>query len=274
MVQPRRLKAEPLNIDGPRRAARVFPKVPITPGLEVTHRASGTSGTIIETAHGGVKLRDRQGRDHLFRLGEGAFAINREPCTLVLERPPAPNEVALTASGSISVANAPAKIAKASRIFVEGIHDAELLERVWGDDLRIEGIVVERLDGADNLSEIVRKFGPRPGRRLGILLDHLVSGTKEQRMAAEIDHPDVLITGHPYIDIWEAVKPKVVGIEAWPSVPRGEDWKTGITTRLGVDDPPAFWRHILASINSYRDLEAPLVGAVEALIDFVTEPQP
>ena len=55
---------------------------------------------------------------------------------------------------------AKAHVARASRIWVEGVHDAELVERVWGDDLRIEGIVVERLDGADHLADEVRAFGP------------------------------------------------------------------------------------------------------------------
>ena len=112
----------------------------------------------------------------------------------------------------------------------------------------------------------------RPGRRLGILLDHLVDQSKESRLAAGIDHPDVLVTGHPFVDIWAAVKPKVVGIPAWPDVPKGENWKDGVCSRLGVDDPRRFWKQILGSVRSYADLEAPLVGAVEQLIDFVTEP--
>ena len=152
------------------------------------------------------------------------------------------------------------------------MHDAELVEKVWGDDLRVEGVVVELLDGADNLMEVVRGFGPRPGRRLGILLDHLVSDSKESRIAAGVDHPDVLVTGHPFIDVWAAVKPSVVGIPEWPEVPRGEEWKAGVCRRLGVDDPRLFWKRILGSVSSYADLEPPLVGAVEQLIDFVTEP--
>jgi hypothetical protein len=32
------------------------------------------------------------------------------------------------------------------------------------------------------------------------------------------------------------------------------------------------WRRILSSVRSYTDLETPLLGAVERLIDFVTEP--
>ncbi len=32
---------------------------------------------------------------------------------------------------------------------------------------------------------------------------------------------NVLIVGHPYVDVWQAIRPKVLGIEAWPAVPRG-----------------------------------------------------
>ena len=152
------------------------------------------------------------------------------------------------------------------------MHDAELVEKVWGDDLRVEGVVVELLDGADNLVEIVRGFGPRPGRRLGILLDHLVDDSKESRIAAGVDHPDVLVTGHPFVDIWAAVKPAVVGIERWPDVPKGQSWKDGVCAALGVDDPRLFWKRILNSVSSWTDLEPQLIGAVEQLIDFVTEP--
>ena len=56
-----------------------------------------------------------------------------------------------------------ARVARASRIWVEGIHDAALVERIWGDDLRIEGVVVEPLDGIDELPQAVRGFGPGPG---------------------------------------------------------------------------------------------------------------
>jgi hypothetical protein len=154
---------------------------------------------------------------------------------------------------------------------VEGVHDAELVERVWGDDLRVEGVVVERLDGIDDLAAVVRAFGPGPGARLGVLVDHLVPGSKEARLAASVADPHVLVTGTPFVDVWQAVKPAVVGIPAWPGVPRGEDWKTGVCTRLGVD-PSTMWPRILGSVRSYADLEPALVGAVERLIDFVTEP--
>ena len=40
---------------------------------------------------------------------------------------------------------AQARVARQSRIYVEGRHDAELVERIWGDDLRHVGVVVEHL---------------------------------------------------------------------------------------------------------------------------------
>ncbi|MDZ7679125.1 MAG: DUF3097 family protein [Acidimicrobiales bacterium] len=275
MSRPRHLAPEPLDVDGPRRRPTAHPKVAVTPGMVVEHRPSGAVGAVVEVATGRITIRDRHGRDRMLRLADGAFLVEGRPCTLVVEPTPASaGGPGTTASGSIAVPDTPARVARASRILVEGVHDAELLEKVWGDDLRVEGIVVERLDGMDDLASVVRGFGPRPGRRLGILLDHLVDRSKEQRAASAIDHPDVCITGHPYVDVWAAIRPSVVGIDAWPEVPMGEPWKEGVCARLGVDDAPGrFWKQVLGRVTSYRDLETPLVGAVEQLIDFVTEPQ-
>jgi hypothetical protein len=72
------------------------------------------------------------------------------------------------------------------------------------------------------------------------------------------------------VDVWQAVRPGVVGIEAWPVVPRGLPWKEGVCAALGWGDPPEGWRRILSRVRSYKDLETPLIGAVERLIDFVT----
>jgi hypothetical protein len=272
MTRPFRLTPDPIDVDGGRRQA-AYPKVPARPGMVVEHRPSGAVGAIVELATGRITIRDRHGRDRVLRLADGAFSVEGRPCTLVVE--PARStgrSMEITASGSIAVPDAPARVARASRILVEGVHDAELVEKVWGDDLRVEGVVVERLDGMDDLAAVVRAFGPRPGRRLGILLDHLVAGTKEQRAAAAVDHPDVLVTGHPYVDVWAAIRPSLLGIDAWPAVPKGESWKDGVCRRLGVDEPGRFWKQVLGRVSSYRDLEPPLVGAVEQLIDFVTEP--
>jgi hypothetical protein len=225
-----------------------------------------------------VILEDRHGKRREFAMLPAAFLLDGAPVTLV--RPAAttaaPAAPKRTASGSIAVAGVTARTARASRIWVEGVHDGALIERIWGDDLRIEGIVVEPLDGIDNLLDALRDFAPGPQRRVGVLVDHLIAGSKESRLAADLAKhnwaKDVLVTGHPYVDVWQAVKPTALGIEAWPSVPRGTDWKTGICAALGVSDPREMWRQVLASVDSYADVEVPLLRAVEELIDFVTVP--
>jgi hypothetical protein len=195
--------------------------------------------------------------------------ITRDLPPVVSAKPPS-SASARTASGSRAAADARAKVARASRILVEGVHDAELIEKVWGDDLRAEAIVVERLDGMDNLDGVLRAFRPGPGRKLGVLLDHLVTGSKEQRAAAAISSEHVLVTGTPFVDVWQAVRPSVAGIDAWPHVPKGVPWKDGVCAALGVGDARGYWRALLAKVSTYADLEPELVGAVEELIDFVT----
>jgi len=265
--------SEPLDLNGPPKKKRPeYAKVPAELGLTVRHRSSFKVGTIVGFDPNWVTLRGEDGREFRQRNEPGAFSYQGTAITLVRPEvtPNAPT-VEKTASGSIAVPNAPARVARPSRIYVEGIHDAELIERVWGDDLRLEGLVVQPLHGADDLAEIVRTFGPRPGRRLGVLLDHLVEGTKETRIAAEVDHPDVLITGHPYVDVWQCIKPGVIGVERWPVIERGTDWKTGVCSALGIDaEPGVVWKQLLANVSGYTDLEPSFVGAVEELIDFTT----
>jgi hypothetical protein len=234
----------------------------------VEHRASGLIGFVVRSKGGVVVLRDRRGRECPVRLLPGGFVVEGRVVTLV---PPAATRAtpSLTASGSVPVVHQ-AHVARASRILVEGVHDAELVEKVWGDDLRAEGVVVERLDGLDHVAEAVLEFEPGPGRKLGILVDHLVDGTKEWRVAQTLMSPHVLVTGTPYVDIWEAVKPSLIGLPEWPEIPRDVPWKEGVCRVLGETDPGAVWRRLLAAVHSYTDLEPPLVRAVEELIDFVT----
>ena len=260
----------PIDAPPEDRLAKVYPKVPATPGLAVTHRASGFTGTVVRLEGGGVELRGTTGLERVFRQTPGAFSVDGKAVTLV--RAPTTKRAApgITASGSVAVAGSRAKVARGGRLWVEGVHDAELVERVWGDDLREEGVVVERLDGIDHLATEIREFGPNPARRLGVLVDHLVPGSKESRLAADVAHPDVLVTGTPFVDVWQAIRPPVLGIDAWPVIATGTDWKTGICQALGFDDPRTAWKSLLAKVTSYADLEPALVGAVEQLIDFVT----
>ena len=241
-------------------------------GMTLKHTGSGFTGTVAEFTQGGdVVLTSQWGEQQSFPAHDGAFMHNGS--RVALRDPAAAKQAAprFTASGSIEANATRAPTARASRIWVEGIHDAELIEKIWGDDLREAAVAVEPLHGADDLSSAVAGFGPGPHRRLGILLDHLVDGSKESRIADTIRDGNVLICGHPYVDIWAAIKPGTIGITAWPEVPHGEPWKEGVITRLGLDTQSGpFWGRVLASVNSYRDVETPLVNAVEQLVDFVT----
>ena len=262
-----------------RRAAREVPKVEAERGLVVEDSEGRFCGAVVGYEKGAVTLEDRHGKRRAFPLAPAAFLLDGRPVTLV---PPAPADHGRgpgqgrperTASGSVAPPPSRAKVARASRIFVEGRHDAELVEKIWGDDLRDVGVVVEYLEGIDDLPAIVTRFSPAPGRRLGVLVDHLVDGSKESRLAAAVRSPDVLVVGHPFVDIWAAVRPSAVGIARWPDVPPGRPWKEGVLRALGwPPEVPAAWQRILRSVTSYADLEPELLGRVEELIDFVTVP--
>ncbi|UGT61547.1 DUF3097 domain-containing protein [Nocardia asteroides] len=255
---------------------RAVPEVAAERDLVVEDAASGFCGAVVgfDRSYDGefVKLEDRRGAVRLFALRAAAFLLDGEPVTLVRPAAAPPAAATRSASGSTRVAGLRARVARGSRIWVEGVHDAALVERVWGHDLRVEGVVVEHLEGLDNLAARLAEFEPGPGRRVGVLVDHLITGTKEDRLTQGLG-PYVLVTGHPYVDVWEAVKPSALGIAEWPRVPRGEDWKTGVCTRLRWGSPQDGWRRVQAGVDSFRDLESPLIGAVERLIDFVTEPE-
>ncbi|MCX4509134.1 DUF3097 domain-containing protein [Streptomyces sp. NBC_01619] len=262
------------DLTPPWKRSAPVPEVPAEPDLVVEEVSTGFCGAVIRCEAGTVTLEDRFGKHRVFPLEPRGFLLEGKVVTLV--RPPSGAPAARstrTASGSLAVPGARARVARAGRIYVEGRHDAELVEKVWGDDLRIEGVVVEYLEGIDDLPSIVDDFGPSADARLGVLVDHLVPGSKESRIAASVTDPHVLVVGHPYIDVWEAVKPSSLGIPAWPSVPHGQDWKTGVCRALRwPSNTGAAWQHILSRVTSYKDLEPALLGRVEELIDFVTDP--
>ncbi|HET7070486.1 MAG TPA: DUF3097 domain-containing protein [Nocardioides sp.] len=252
-----------------------------TLGLVVEEVTTDFCGEIVavERDLGTVTLEDRRGRRRGFPLGPG-FLLEGRPVVLtapvVRSAPAAPRR---TASGSVAVPGARARVARESRIFVEGRHDAELVEQVWGDDLRVEGVVVEHLGGVDDLLGALREFGPAPERRVGVLVDHLVPGSKESRIADDVRRSPVgahvLVVGHPFVDVWAGVKPERLGLRSWPDIPFGVEWKHGVCAALGWPhadqaDIARAWRQILSRVTSYADLEPALLGRVEELIDFVT----
>jgi hypothetical protein len=247
-------------------------------GLVVECAASGWCGSIVGWHKGAdgwaVVLEDRHGRSRPF-AATGSFLIDGDLVSLSRPMNPVAASSAVTASGSVAAPSSRARIAVASRIWVEGRQDAELIEKVWGDDLRDVGVIVEELGGADVLQQRLREFVPSEQRRVGVLLDHLVAGSKESRIAALAleEWPDsCLVVGHPFIDVWQSVRPAVLGIDAWPVVPFGTDWKTGVCAELGWSaDTGVSWRAILARVRTFADLEPELLGRVEELIDFVAE---
>lgn len=280
--------SEPLK-----RSRTAAPRVEAAVGLVVEDVESGWVGAIIRTERSGgqyvVELQDRQGRNRTFTLGPG-FWVDGKPVELIPPRPAPTMALAVgeqesrtdlarhgrTASGSRATSHR-ARVARGGRIWVEGRHDAELVERIWGDDLRYEGVVVEMLDGADLLMDRLSEFAPSQERPVGVLLDHLVPGSKESRLAqtARAQYDSVMITGHPFIDIWQAIKPARVGLKEWPHVPRGTDIKIGTLQALGLPhqdqaDIAHAWKQILGRVRSFHDLEPALIGRVEELVDFVT----
>ncbi|ASD23976.1 DUF3097 domain-containing protein [Cryobacterium sp. TMN-39-2] len=257
---------------------RVVPQQEAVRDLVVEEVATGFCGAVIRVEKKVVTLEDRHGKLRLFPLG-GGFLVDGEPVVLVPPRAAAPASRGRTASGSLAVADAPARVARASRIFVEGRHDAELVEKVWGADLRIEGVVVEYIEGVDNLAELLAEFKPGPTRRVGVLVDHLVPGSKESRIAEAVARGPhgrhVLVVGHPYVDVWQSVKPARLNLPVWPQIPRNIEWKHGICAALGWPhddqaDIARAWQRILGQVRTYADLEPALLGRVEQLIDFVT----
>ena len=267
-----------------RRAPKVeLPIVEALPDLILEDISSDFCGAVVRVEGRMVELEDRHGRRRMFPLGPG-FLFEGVPVAVRAPRTKTASGGSLigagrTASGSVAAPPERARVARASRIFVEGRHDAELVEKVWGADLRVEGIVVEYLEGVDHLADVLAEFTPGPGRRVGVLVDHLVPNSKESRIAEAVAHgpfrDSVLVVGHPYVDVWQSVKPARLGIAAWPTVPRNVEWKHGICEAFGWPhedqaDIARAWQRILGRVSNYADLEPQLLGRVEELIDFVT----
>jgi len=270
-----------LSDDPHRRGKPTTTDLPVARGLVIEDVESGYVGEVTGLENSGgqilMELTDRRGAARMFPLGPG-YWVEGKPVNLLPPVRQARTTPGRTASGSRAVTHE-ARTARASRIWVEGRHDAELVEKVWGDDLRYEGVVVEYLEGIDNLAEWLGEFEPGATRRVGVLVDHLVPGSKEARIADDIHRrfPGVLVLGHPYVDVWQAVKPGRIGLAEWPHVPRGTDIKIGTLRALGWPhrdqaDIAAAWKRILGRVRDFRDLEPSLLGRVEELVDFVTEP--
>jgi hypothetical protein len=205
----------------PRRVS--YPTVQAQPGLIIEHRPSSQVGFIVRADHTAVVLRDKAGRECAVRYLPGAFIVDGEVVTLL-----PPDRTAL--------------------LLVAGTEGAQLVDTLWGDELRAEGVSVQHFDPWRGASDTIAAWRPAAGRRLGVLV-----GTRDR---LELLLPNVLVLAVPFPEIWLGVKPTVLGLPEWP------------------DDPAAtaepVRQRLLASVRSYADLEPTLVGAVETLVDFMT----
>ena len=126
------------------------------------------------------------------------------------------------------------------------------------------------MHGADDLAAAVAEFRPGPVATAG-------RDPRPPRRRFEGDapcgdgrDPAVLITGHPFVDVWAGIRPQVLGLDRWPEVPKGRPWKEGLCAALGVQ-PETFWPTLRNRVATFADLEPELVGAVERAIDFTAE---
>ena len=218
-----------------------------------------------------VTLRDRRQRRRHFAWKPGGFLLDGRPVTLT--RPaPGPAVGAGVHRQRIGRRRAAprARVAAASRIWVEGRHDAELVEHVWGDDLRDLGIVVEPMHGIDDL--VGRRGGVRTlaARRLGVLVDHLVarfegvSAGRGRRAIRTCSSP-----GTRSSTCGPAWRPTCSASTGGRTCPASVPWKEGLCRALGTD-VDGFWPRLRNQVRTYADLRPELVGAVEQLLDFVT----
>ena len=102
---------------------------------------------------------------------------------------------------------------------------------------------------------------------LSLMASAIVPRWWGQRIADQVDSPHVLVVGHPYVDIWNCVRPVSLGIDSWPEVPKPLDWKTGVCEALGWGTPQEGWRRVLGAVQDFSDLDAHLIRAMEQALD-------
>ena len=249
------------------------PSVEAEIDLVVEDPSSGFVGAVVRCEKDVVHLEDRFGKVRGYPLGPG-FWVDGRPVVLVRPKQAGPvrpdaQRLGLDLRGRRPGAGRPRRAASTSRASTT----PSWSRRSGATTCAIEGVVVEPLHGVDDLPAIVKEFRPTQGRRLGVLVDHLVRGSKESRIAEQITGEHALVVGHPFIDIWQAVKPSVVGIKAWPVDPEGRalEGRRLHGAWAGRTTPATSGRSASSpACSSFTDLEPELLGRVEELIDFVT----
>ena len=116
-----------------------YDEVPAKPGTVFEVFADGYVGAVVgweKTPQGDMlRLEDRHGKTRIFPVRAGAFMVDGQRVTPTRYVPP--RQPRRSNSGSRMVEHHEARVALPSRIWVEGIHDAAIVERIWGHDLRV-----------------------------------------------------------------------------------------------------------------------------------------
>ena len=265
-------------IDGPARTAAQYPHRAAEPGIRVLHRASGFTGTLVALEGDDVVLRGHTGLERRYQNVPGTFAVEGTPTHLVSPRRArrrraarSPKDVR-TASGSRAVDGraGPGRRAPAA----SGWRASTTPNSSSGCGATISASRASWSNGSTvptTWPPRCARSAPRATAASACCSTTSCPGARKPGWRRAIDDPHVLVTGTPFVDVWEAVRPAAVGIRAWPVVPKGQNWKDGVCAALGVDDPRTMWRRILAAVSDWKQLEQPFVAAVEQLIDFVTE---
>ncbi len=248
--------------------------------MVVEDAETGYVGAVVRVEYGRIDLEDRYGKTRGFPLGPG-YLLDGLPVILTArgaQRLPARGERHPARSRCRArVPGWPGPAGSMSRADTTLNSSRRYGERTCESKVSSSNISV----ASTTWWRSSPSSGPARGRRLGVLVDHLVAGSKEARIAEVVRRgpggSDTLVVGHPYVDIWQAVKPQRVGLAAWPRVPRHIEWKHGVCDALGWPhadqaDIAAAWRRIRSQVRDWTDLEPALIGRVEELIDFVTQP--
>ena len=251
------------------------PNSPATTDVVAEDPLSGFCGAVVACTSTAVTLEDRAGRRRLFPLTSGAFLVDGRQVTLVRPRPAA----AGTGAVRVRLQGGDGCAGQDGQGGADLGRRASMMRPWWngsgGTTCGSRASSSSRSTGWTTCRRPWPRSGPGDGRRLGVLVDHLVPRSKESRIADAVlaAHRDtVLITGHPTSTSGRRCGRRRSGIAAWPDVPRGIDWKTGVCAALGMPDTRQMWGRVNGAVRSYRDLDTPLITAVERLIDFVAQP--
>ena len=249
-----------------------IPKVPAERDLVVEDADSGFCGAVVACDKEAVTLEDRFGKRRLFPLDPAAFLLDGKIGDAGTARGRHRGARRRSASGSIAVEGLRARVARQSRIYVEGVHDAALVERIWGHDLRVEGVVVEYLEGVDDLPAIVEEFGARagpPARRAGRPPGARLQGEPDRRPGDLAGRAGRRPPVHRHLAGGQALR---CSASRPGRTCRAGSWKEGVIAALGwrMDAGRRVAAHP-GPVSTYADLEPALLGRVEELIDFVTE---